>query len=225
MFSKVLSSAGASPRWKSSEVDIGRFPAHASQTAQQPAVGITMIIPKNRSYSLARSQLRTATTSCCSVPLASPRTPRGSKWDAQAAFTLVEILVSTAILSVMAVALYGGISFCFANITLARQNLRATQIALEKMEIMRMYSWDEVNSNGFVPVNFTAPYYPTSGGNTNGGLTYYGTTVITNLNLGTPYAVDMRQVIVTLNWTNKTVRQSLQMSTYISQYGMQHYIY
>src|SRR6476469_9469030 len=57
----------------------------------------------------------------------SPRTEAG--------FTLAEIMVGTALLAVMVVSLYGGISFGFTNITLARQNLRATQIALEKMEI------------------------------------------------------------------------------------------
>ena len=137
-------------------------------------------------------------------------------------------MVATALFAVMAVSLYGGISFGFTNITLARQNLRATQIALEKMEIVRMYSWDQVNSNGFVPATFTAPYFPSgSGSSTNGGLTYYGRMVVsTNVPTANPaYVKDMRRVTVTLNWTNKTVPQSLQMSTYLSQYGMQRYIY
>jgi prepilin-type N-terminal cleavage/methylation domain-containing protein len=151
----------------------------------------------------------------------------GSPADRQAGFTLAEIMVGCALLAVMAVSLYGGISFGFATITLARQNLRATQIALEKMEIVRLYSWDQVNSNGFVPLNFTAPYFPTfgGGGNTNGGLTFYGTTIITNVSINPVYNMDMRKMIVTLNWTNKNVPQNLQMSTYISQYGMQRYIY
>ena len=34
-----------------------------------------------------------------------------------------------------------------------------------------------------------------------------------------------RELRVTLNWTNKNIPQTLQMSTYISQYGMQRYIY
>src|SRR5688572_19901661 len=80
---------------------------------------------------------------------------------AEAAFTLAEIMVGCALLAVVVVSLYGGISFGFASINLARQNLRATQIALEKMEITRMYSWEQINSNGFVPLNFTASFYPT----------------------------------------------------------------
>ena len=108
----------------------------------------------------------------------------------------------------------------------ARQNLRATQIALEKMEIVRMYSWEQVNSNGFVPTSFTAPFFPSvSGSDTNGGVTYLGTIDITKVKFGTTYDDDMREVLVRLNWTNKNVAQSLEMSTYVSQYGMHRYIY
>jgi len=148
--------------------------------------------------------------------------------SAESGFTLAEIMVACAVLAIMAVSLYGGISFGFSNVTLARQKLRATQIALEKMEITRMYSWEQVNSNGFVPTNFTAPYFPTVAGtnaNSNGGLTYYGTTLISGVNRHPSYSNDMRQVTVTVRWTNHNVHQSLQMSTFLSQYGMQRYIY
>src|ERR1051325_10953688 len=108
--------------------------------------------------------------------------------SSQRAFTLAELMVACAILAIMVVSLFGGISFGFSNITIARQNLRATQIALEKMEIVRMYSWEQVNSNGFVPRTFTAPCFPvTNGGDTNGGVVYYGTIIITNVVLSTTY--------------------------------------
>ena len=144
---------------------------------------------------------------------------------AEAAFTLVEVMIGGCLLAVMAVSLYGGISFGFMSINLARQNLRATQIALEKMEIVRMNSRDQITSNGFVPPTFTAPFFPMASGDTNGGLTYFGTTVITNITRAASYSNDMRQVIVTLSWTNNDIKQTLEMRTFISQYGMQRYIY
>jgi prepilin-type N-terminal cleavage/methylation domain-containing protein len=154
-----------------------------------------------------------------------PIHPALSRRASQTGFTLAELMVGCAILGVMVVALFGGISFGFQTITLARQNLRATQIALEKMEIVRMYSWEQVNSNGFVPATFTAPFFPTTSGDTNGGLTYYGTITISKVNLSTTYDNDMRHVLVRLDWTNRAAPQSLEMSTYVSQYGMQRYIY
>jgi prepilin-type N-terminal cleavage/methylation domain-containing protein len=155
-----------------------------------------------------------------------PKEDAQAAMDAESGFTLAEIMVACTVLAIMAVSLYGGISFGFSSITLARQKLRATQIALEKMEITRMYTWDQVNSNGFVPLTFTAPYYPSvSGTNTSGGLTYYGTMQILGVNCHPSYSNDMRQLKVNVTWTNRSTVQSLQMSTYISQYGMQRYIY
>jgi len=145
----------------------------------------------------------------------------------EAAFSLVEMLMAMSILAVGTVSLFGGISYGFASITLARQNLRATQIALEKMEIVRMYSWDQINSNGYVPATFTAPFFPMASitGDTNGGMTFYGVMTITNFPKTISYSGDMRLVTVTLNWTNRNAAQKLEMSTFISQYGMQRYIY
>jgi hypothetical protein len=143
------------------------------------------------------------------------------------AFTIAEVCIAVAFLAVAFGAVYGGISWAFLNMKLARENLRATQIALEKMETMRMYSWDQVNSNGFVAATFTAPFFPgTEGGSSEGkGVTYYGKTLLTNASVPVAYSNDMRRVIVTITWTNNNVGRSRKMETLISQYGMQRYIY
>lgn len=141
---------------------------------------------------------------------------------------MVEPLVAAGLLGIMFLALYAGVSAAFATINSARQGLRATQVALEKMETMRMYSWDQVNSNGFIPPTFTASFFPSIGGtndSSSGNLTYYGTTVITNTPITATYSNDMRLVIVTVNWTNSGRAYQRKMQTYISQYGMQRYIY
>jgi hypothetical protein len=152
-----------------------------------------------------------------------------AKSNRSLAFTIAEVMVALTLVGIMFVSLYAGISSGFATINLARQNLRATQIALEKMETMRMYSWEQINSNGFVPLNFTAPFFPTSGtngGGTNGGgITFYGTTEMTNTGYSNLYNPDLRLVIVTVRWTNGRAGQTRKMQTLISQYGMQRYIY
>jgi len=143
-----------------------------------------------------------------------------------AAFSIAEVLVAFALVGVMFVSLYAGISSGFAVIALARENLRATQVLLEKMETVRMYSWDQINSNGYVPPTFTAPFYPAvSGATNNSGVTFYGTTLITNAAVNNAYADHMREVIVNVNWTNKNIKHNREMRTFISEYGMQRYIY
>jgi hypothetical protein len=179
-----------------------------------------------RKTNVFRLNRRSAAVSAVSDASAPNRDVLAGSRAAESGFTLAEIMVGCVLLAMMVISLYGGISFGFASINMARQNLRATQIALEKMEITRMYSWEQLNSNGFVPRNFTAPFYPSADGiDTNGGLTYYGTTIITNVNRHPAYSNEMREMRVFLSWTNKNIPQSLEMSTYLSEYGMQRYIY
>jgi type II secretory pathway pseudopilin PulG len=142
------------------------------------------------------------------------------------AFTMAELMVGIALMGVMFVSLYAGLSSGFAIIDRARQNLRATQVALEKMETIRMYSWEQINSNGFVPPTFTAPFYPLSENDADAsGIVFHGTTKILPAEVPSAYSNDMRQVIVTVSWTNSNLGFTREMRTFISQYGMQRYIY
>jgi len=165
--------------------------------------------------------------------------------SAESAFSLVEGIVCTAIMAVVFVSLYGGISSGFAVVNLARENLRANQIIVEKMETIRLYNWDQINSNGFLPPTFSAPFFPgvitnlvatnadgtiqTSlarfDSSTSGGLTYYGTVNITNAPVSDQYSTNMRLVTVSLSWTNRNNVRNRQLQTLVSQNGMQNYIY
>src|SRR5689334_21394180 len=98
------------------------------------------------------------------------------------AYTLIEILVATAVLGVMFLSLYGGFSAGFAVIQIARENLRATQIMQEKMETIRLYTWDQINTPGFVPTNFVEYFYATGTYDAN-SLTYTGAVSIASSGL------------------------------------------
>jgi type II secretory pathway pseudopilin PulG len=143
------------------------------------------------------------------------------------AFALTEALIAVALFGVMFLSLYSGISSGFDVVNLARENVRATQVALEKLETIRMYSWDQVNSNGYIPRSFTAPFYPTtqrsssSGGS---GVVYHGRTEIAPAIVDPVYSNSMREVTITLTWTNGTTGRRREMKTFISEYGMQRYI-
>src|SRR5262245_32082518 len=81
-----------------------------------------------------------------------------SRFRRSSAFTLVEALVGIVILGVVVLALCAGINSSIFAIRLARENLRATQIMLEKMEIIRLLTWEQLNSPNIMPTKFTVPY-------------------------------------------------------------------
>lgn len=143
-----------------------------------------------------------------------------------AAFTLIEVLVGVAISAVVFVALYLGFSGGVGVIQLSRENLRATQILQDKMETIRLYNWDQITSNGFIPATFTAPFYATNTDSiAGGGLLYYGRMTITNAPVTESYSNDLRMAIVQIVWTNGAVIRRREMRTFVSRYGMQNYIY
>jgi type II secretory pathway pseudopilin PulG len=141
-----------------------------------------------------------------------------------AAFSLIEASVGMAILGTIMVAMFSGFTTGFFTMQMARENLRATQILLEKMETIRLYSWDQVTTPGFIPDKFVATYDP-QGGQGAKGLTYTGTLIITNAPLGTSYQNDMKLVKVKIDWKTGNLERTREFSSYISRYGMQDYIY
>jgi len=93
------------------------------------------------------------------------------------AFTLMEVMLAVVIVGVEFVSLYVAISQGFAVVQSARENLRATQIMQEQVEIIRVLDWDKVTTTPS-PWNFNASFYPSGG--TNPGITYSGTIALTD---------------------------------------------
>ena len=159
------------------------------------------------------------------------------------AFTLIEVIVCTALISIAFASLYAGIASGFSVVNSSRENLRANQVLLEKLETLRLYSWDQVNSNGFITPTFTAGFFPSVltnlvGTNADGvaiyatytnrnpgSLVYYGTVELANAPVSSAYATNMRMVTVTVNWTNKGMPHTRQMQTLITANGLQDYIF
>jgi uncharacterized protein (TIGR02598 family) len=140
----------------------------------------------------------------------------------EAGFSIVEGTVAMGIIGVLFVALLAGFTSGFSVIRLARENVRATQILQEKMETVRLFNWDQINTAGFIPTSFTNSFDPT---NSSKGVIYRGTVTITNAPLTEIYTNKIRQVIVDLNWTSGTVNRSRRMTTLVSRNGLQNYIY
>jgi hypothetical protein len=100
---------------------------------------------------------------------------------------------------------------------------RATQILQEKMETVRLYTWDELNQPGFVPTNFFEGFY--GSGTNNGGVTYTGRVVIASAPISESYSNDLKMVSIQLSWKSGKVVRYRQMQTLTAKHGLQNYIY
>jgi type II secretory pathway pseudopilin PulG len=139
--------------------------------------------------------------------------------------TLVDVLIAIAILGIMAGGILGSFRYGLFVMDVARANQRATQIMLEKVETIRLYSWTQVNSNGFIPSTFDDVYDPQAPPGCQ-GVTYKGTVFgPTNVPFNTTYSTNMRQLTVTLEWTTRGVPHSRSITTYIAKNGLQNYVY
>jgi hypothetical protein len=145
----------------------------------------------------------------------------------QLAYTIIEVVMGAAILGLMLVSLYGGMSSGFAVTQLARENLRGTQIMLERMEGIRLYRWDQLIYSNMIPSSFVNYYYPLASSGESKGIVYSGKMVITNATLApsASYSTNMRLVTVTITWTNGNIKRTRTMSTYVSKNGIQNYVF
>jgi len=139
------------------------------------------------------------------------------------AATLVEVIVSIALITISCAALLAALGYGFKLTKSLRENQRATQIMLEIAETLRLYSWDQVNSNGFIPSTFVAHYDPQDP--TNPGISYHANVTVASHPSAANYGTNMRVVTIVLNWTNGTMPQSRTLLTAISKDGLQNYVW
>ena len=143
------------------------------------------------------------------------------------AFTLAEVLVAVAIMAVSFVSLYLGISFAFSVTSLERENLRATQVMLQRMEGIRLFTWDQLTDTTLNPTNFQERYFPGSGTIPPSGLFFTGRVDVADITLdpAASYSSNMKKVTVTVEWTSGKVPRSRSASTYVAKNGIQNYIF
>jgi hypothetical protein len=154
-----------------------------------------------------------------------PGTRNGRK-----AYTLAEVMIAVLLIALMTVSLYGGISSGFSIIQLARENLRATQILMQRMETIRLYTWHQVNDPTYLKPTFVERYDPLGVSTNAGGAVYNGViSLSTPASVPAAYQTNMRLLTVTLYWTNATrsakIVRTRQMQTHIARNGMQNYIW
>jgi len=93
------------------------------------------------------------------------------------------------------------------------------------METIRLYTWPQITTNGFIPTNkFIVPYYSVNG--TNSSLVFTGQCFIEASGLTNGYKDDLKKVTVRVDWGGVgTMNRSRIMTTYVSKWGLQSYVY
>lgn len=141
------------------------------------------------------------------------------------AFTLIEVVIGMLICGIVFISLYAGLSQGFKITQISRENLRATQVMVERLESIRLNTFDQIESPGFVPLHaIDEPYYWVSSNNY-GGFNYSVKVGITNAPISASYADDLKLVTVDVSWTSGGIFRTRQMSTLIAENGLQAYIY
>lgn len=148
-----------------------------------------------------------------------------------AAYTLAEVTVGVLVVGILFVSLYAGFSYGFAAMQSTRENLRATQILVQRMEGLRLYTWSQVlNTNSYLKPLFIEYYDPRGTTNQTAGARYTGFVSATiPADLPPAYQTNVRDVMVTVYWTNyhggMNATHSRVMATRVSRNGMQNYVF
>lgn len=140
------------------------------------------------------------------------------------AFSLIEIMVALAILGVVATGFMAAFGTGFNLIKGTRLEQRATQVLLEKMEVIRVFNWDQIVTPGVIPTNFVEPFF-TMGDETNTSISYRGNVSIAMPPVSNAYSNDLRLITIDLFWTNDNRVIHRSASTFVSRYGMQQYFF
>lgn len=143
------------------------------------------------------------------------------------AYSLAEVLVAVMLVGLLTISLYAGFSSGFGTMQSARENLRATQVMVKKLEAVRLVKWSELRNVSF------QEYYDLPGATADAGGILYTGTLTTNAATAIPdsaaYKPDVRLVTVRIFWTNqfgaRQITHSREMETYVARYGMQNYVF
>jgi type II secretory pathway pseudopilin PulG len=144
------------------------------------------------------------------------------------AFTLVESMIAVLVAAIMFIALYASFASGFATVKLAREDLRATQIILQRLENLRLCSFTNIQNS--VETDYFDPKDAING--TAGTIYTFNLTATTPLTtdmggtLAAPiwYRTNMLVITARVTWTNAGILRTRVMQTYASRNGMQSYV-
>src|SRR6185436_18315970 len=92
----------------------------------------------------------------------------------EAAHSLPEAVIAALVVGIMTVSLYAGFSSGFTMMRSTREDLRANQILVGRLESLRLYRWDQLQDTNYVSRSFTEYYDPSGLTNSSAGTIYAG---------------------------------------------------
>jgi hypothetical protein len=121
--------------------------------------------------------------------------------------------------------LFAGLGYCFSLVQASRENLRATQILVQRMEAVRLSAYNTLSNPTAYPTN-VAEYYSPSSQTNNRGTAYTVTYKCEPAPSTLPpsYRSNMVMVTVTAAWKSGKTQQTRSMQSYVARYGIQHYV-
>ncbi|HKQ40442.1 MAG TPA: hypothetical protein VJ063_20395 [Verrucomicrobiae bacterium] len=143
------------------------------------------------------------------------------------AFFLLEAVIGMALLGLVMMAMYTGLCTTTFSVQLSRENLRATQIMTETLDTIRLYGWKKINPI-YIQTVPTLPLYvddPSKAGNDASTRVFTREITLEPAPIAEPYGVDMQVVTVKLTWQTGKLKRTRTMSTMVSKYGLNRYVY
>jgi len=139
------------------------------------------------------------------------------------AFTMVEAAVSFSIMGITFIGLFSGLAWGFTMVQWTREDSRATQVMLDKMEQFRLFNWDQIVTNS-LPATFNVPYYEVAG-TTESSFSYTGAISVEAAPINAAYADNLRTIRVQVGWTSGGLSHSREIQTLVGKNGLQKYLF
>jgi hypothetical protein len=148
--------------------------------------------------------------------------PTARGWSGEAAFSLVEALVAVLLTGVVFLTVQYAMSWCFNVAGAVQEEARAAQILQEKIDTIRLYHWERMTNDGFLPATFAVPFSPTGSPDT--GLVFHGRMTLVDAPITQAYQTNLKLLTVEVSWISNDRTNQRSMTTFIAEHGMQTYI-